>query len=530
MDLELQFQTEIINIKSMILKIKDLGIDMSKIECIVNELENGNIKNENNVIMNIDNEESYSKYYNNKLQIILELKNTLIEKYNNYVEIYGYLLSIESNLDNIDKNNIEITINLMNIVLDKIKVSNSIYFDKKKELLEKTYQLAYQLIKIELIFYNSSKLLTNISKSNFDMIHIEKYLLDDLASLEENKDKYSSIFYEVSQIKRKGLDNYLNINLLHLLKYVNHEDLLEKKKNEINKLYKNIENKNMYISKLEEENTYLDKEIGNNLTNIDNYRKKLAKYSGFFVGYLSFIIVSLLGTSSLIKKLFTDEVYLNTKQIYYVNNDELSVKTSYNKNTYNKVIIKEYFPYDKLEQQHRVGYNFRRDIYNYDVSNFSYEQLIDYTTIDFALYGIEPTITNDWAKILPYDDLYQENQVFIEKTIVDTSDYKKEVNDKWKILAFSSDIIMLLGELYFLKKKGLNYYFKHYYSAIVSRKEDLYKLCSTFDDNYNELEIEKKEVDVLLNNLYSELILLSDEMIEDDNLIKIKKKFNNPNK
>ena len=436
-DKSLQLQAEIIKVNKIIFQIKELGFDTTKFERIINKLiqeveESSNKINEDyNAQESINNflkEDFIVTYCEEALKTILLLEEKLIEEYQTYSEIQGILQAIDSNIDQLEQQPLKTMIDSMITVLEKLKHSSTIHYNDEKELVEKTYQLTYQLIKLELLQQPSSQLLEHVLKSEIDTQFTEKYLWEELDQLDITKEENKVIIRKVKELKKKGFNtNLLDLELLQLLKYADNPEFIETKKNEIIISYQQLEDSQTQYEKLAKKHKNLVKKANDIAGAKKIAKKQIIKYTSYIACVASLSGGIMVGMTKLAKNISSRTTYYNLEETYDVPKDELTKTETYSTNKNGQTTIKKYFPYQ--ENVENFLYSVRK-IYTYDVSDIQYNDLKEYANIDLETYPYEPKIITERkydTDLLP-SDLYQTVRVMIERITVDETNSKKEVS------------------------------------------------------------------------------------------------------
>lgn len=310
---ELKFQAEIIKLKKITNQIKELGFDTTKIEIIIKKIEKDlNISldkisqsyDEMNSIDNLLKSDFLANQYIDALKSIQTLELKLINEYNTYSEINGNLLLIESKLKNITNAELPEIIDLMIITLKKLK-SSTINYKDEKHFVESSYKLTYKLIKLELIYFNKSNLLDSVLTNETDTNYTEKYLLEEIDSLDSKKDKYKPIFTRIKQLKSKGLEStYLDFELLNLLKFEGNEKMLSNIKEDLFELSSKKESKQEEINKLVKKDDNLNAKRNGIKKHQNKQLKKLLRYIASLTGWAT-INLSLILSIGIVNKQFS---------------------------------------------------------------------------------------------------------------------------------------------------------------------------------------------------------------------------------
>lgn len=532
----LKFEAQLLKIKKIISQVKELGIDTTKFELIVKKIEEeikdpiNEICNNYNARESIDNifkSDFIASHYRETLKNLLNLEEKLIEEYNTYAEINGNLLLIESKLEKI--NEIEL-IDLLKIIeqtLRKLKTSSTINFEDEKILVEKAYQLTYQLIKLELLHLGSNTLLDSVLMDEIDTYYTEKYLLKEVSSLDASLESSKLILARVNQLKSKGLkSNYLDLELLNLLVSVSYPELIQTKKEFIITTYRSLEQKYNKIVKLFNEKVKKENTIALSKKEQQKVTKKILKYTSFLLGSLSMLVGTFVGVSKIVKKSSYDTAYYTIEQTYDVNKDKFTEEEGYQViEPKDSTLLTVYCPYqENSEEYYPSSESYYREIYTYDVSELNYENIQDYVSIDLETFSFAPEITYEYKETLSAEDLYKTSRMIITKKIIDESNINLELNiDAWVaytsliyIIPFILEVLIIIASSVGIEDDPTKSFF-----------DNFIKLIGDYQNHKDNISIQLEELLELKESLKGELTNFQDLLIKlEDNYNKMPSELN----
>ena len=370
-------------VNNAIKNINTLGFDTTLLE---EELKSINSEVTNNVKTNYIKsmaEASLINFYLNGIKRLNTLKNKL-DYFNIYFKAYHICESISFRLnEKTTKEDLEKIVSKMCYILSEINKSSTIDYDSESKIVEKMYEVAYNIIKYEIIMNRKSALFDFIKNTDINTIFFNSLILKDIESIDLRKEEYKEIKIKVSYLMENGIySNYFDFDLIKLIVlYDKNIDLKKSITIEINHLFNEIiSNKDLINQRVSVMND-LQKKINDYKNDICCERKKLLVRLPFISIILAGYIAGGFGIQKGVKKLATQELYNKTTITYSSLADEYNEKKEVN-------IIKSS---DDKDKQIAIVYlepnkNNKRKYYKYDLSKSN----VDFKTLkEYYEYGIE---------------------------------------------------------------------------------------------------------------------------------------------
>lgn len=446
-----EFEAGLKKINKTITRIKELKRDTGRYEQIVASIQKEVESNIDKIYQNYEintNALFYDlikKEYDKGITALAQLDGKLKQEYDELYKIKNmyYRLSIDINLD-ANQSDIKRNINTMMQLLNLLRESNNIDYDYERDIVENSYQLAYQLIKQELVNLGTDTLLYYVQTFDIDTQYIDSCInqeIDQNSKLKNNKE----ILRLTNSIKTKGLDaDYLDRDLILLMHKVvtstvelnSSESLNPATKEEFMLTYDEIKKLEMTfkngVTKVEVDSSeYKEKTLQK-----AKLRKKIIKrrvYSGIFLAATAAVLV---GAYNPLKKITSADGYKTNKTTYNVNNDQVvTEKPYYTEEQTDSVIITTYTPWNK---DSILDENYTRNVYIYDVSNIELETLKDYTKLDFTTLGAPTDHEIEKKKDLDLEDMYYQNITLITKIVQDKSSMQPIPNNSLMLALYFS--------------------------------------------------------------------------------------------
>lgn len=408
-DLAICYNTNILKINKALAKMQKIGLDVSKYEEALEEIDASLKENINSsyhfnavdTLMQDVLEQSYVKA-NNKVELLYSELN----KYEIYLQVASFCGVLKSFILSNSNSSSEV-LNLgivLRKMLDGIKKSNTLDYEVEGKLVEDIYHLAYEFIKIELKVLGSSLTLDFISSDCVHKINLDHEITHALENIDLKDKRYQSVVKRIGELDSLGLDStYVDLELLNNLvnaeKYQDFKKIVPEISEKLAQYYQNLSSLNEAIqSKKNKINSKQEasEEIITSET-VKNIFKSLATL-GVTVG-IAVGIIKLSKPATTEKKYhtITTSSLEDTIQDYYLAPENLI--DSSNIGTF----LYEYSPYEK----NRFG-NFERTMTAYDLSDFETLSLEEYLELDFKALGIKKSSSPEIKKSLNLADTYEE--------------------------------------------------------------------------------------------------------------------------
>lgn len=391
---------------------------------------------------------SSSKY----IKKLLSIYQDLTFLFNEYIQMFYSCEALEkmlatdkifdiSEIDNMAK---EIVINLK-----RINQSSNMDWQAEKDLVNKIMDLAYKIMKLEMLTKNDS-LVFNVMQQQLDMVipFMSDRICLEMTAL--NDDPIIQIYS--AQAQSRGLENgYFDKNLIReISKYAYSSKQLK----EFEKDFKQLEQK---LKEVQDRQT----ETLNKKEKVEIATKKFGKN---LVISVALMVGLFAGRPYVLNRLFGQTLYKTDKTTYTEKNGLIKHPTTYEKEQ-PRVIANVYNPWK----------GFSRIIDTYDLSNFEYDDLSSYTTIDLSSLSKDQTVKKTWilSEAEVQEPLYTE-YILAEQDKKDVKYGKAEMPLWLDIINVITIILGILIELMLLVEMSNEF---NLYRAIGPlSKEDLLKI------------------------------------------------------
>lgn len=544
---KLIYLKEKLEIKKYLKLIQELGNDTSKIELILTKIEQELMQSIDEVYQNLSAEELTNNLlkegriewcYRNAITKLDKAKNLIQEEYNNAIKKDGFYHEIDNNMKIIKnrikavtEENLTITIELMISLLSSIK-----NIDQSKEYLaNQIYELTYQVIKLELIYKRKSILLEEVKKSDLNTINVEKYLLEEIQTLDLSKKENEQIKIRYNELKTKGLDNiFLDDELLNLLKFHNHKKDLSTLEKKLVIQVQDLEQQQKEIKGKKIRKNNLEKELEEVSVNKKRNQNHLIRHITLIIGQLALVITTMIGANAISKKVSTINYVSEHKTTYDINKDEVKkeqkeIWLKWILTLTDSRILKQYNPwYDKeTEENGLLSHDYYQEVLTYDLSSLNYEDIRDYASINLEDYT--PSVTEEKSDYIHIEDVYQEPQYIITEIHYDLDNiYQKQNNLLYGILLAISEVGALSLEIFLLNNR-FQIRLRCIKTAIESlqkQKEEQIELEKELYELNQTLSLIENNHEILQNNLLEELKYLPASNNQELNKVKRKIKEN----
>ena len=447
---------------------------------------------------------------------ILELE---LKEYSVYFQILNsceYLFMQIDKIDSLDdKEKIKKYANEIIESLRAIKFSSTIHYSDEKRIVERIYEVAYKIIKLEIVTYGISQVYEYIKGDDTDIYFIDKCIRKEIDDLDLNAKKNIRIKEKIYEISRKGLEaNYFDIELIKLLISNNYNvNFKENIIKELNSLKENINYSEKSSKFLSERKEKLIKKIAKIRNDIRYNKKVIIARILFPIIYLGITIGACFGIGKVGKNSCTKQAYPKTITTY---SDE-----------YGKEVQEEYsFVKDKEQDKNyirvygdwydKLFIKNNKDIYTYDVSKTNLDNIEDYLYLNYeGLPFDKETITTEDTTELLQNGYVEVEQISINRDkielILDKEEYFCFLAVFYTII-IGSTLITEVMEFDKNSDKYLGIYQCLYrlikYDIVDYKKNKIFfkETLKEYQDNLNKLlkEINKyKELRIRFDELYA---------------------------
>ena len=510
-DKDIEYQSKLMELKSLINKIKQIDIDTTRLEQEVALIAQEVDKTIDEHYQNFDSIPNHSfltdtlmTTYSNATSKLEKRIDLLKSEYNEYYAIYHTSLELESNLNTVTSDTISYLIEEAKQLMKRMNATSQKDYDLEKNIVEKVYSVVYKILKLEMIYSSSTNLLESIKSNPIDTSYICKYIYQDIDSLLETSPEYQEIYQQLLKINKNGIDDslYLDKTLISLLTLANNKELVQEGTNSFLEQCNTITKTTSQLEQVmqEQENTKLIKE---NLTikKKELFQKKIKK-NLFYLGNLLTLMAASFGIDKEMKKSHSDITYRTTIETYDSREDIPQVNEYYLPKSEDSTIITKYLPWKE------TGFfktEYTREIATYDITglDIDYENIEDYLTNEF-LQQLTPGYQMDRSveklKKVSAEEKNSETYYTIERTNQSLEDYhidfdqeRYEEETKTCITALVFlDLLLILGT--FPNHSKLKRSYKKTKKELKETKQLLLEQRDTFNQLLNEYQILKQDL------------------------------------
>jgi len=267
-------------------------------------------------------------------------------------------------------------------ILKDIKLSETIHYEREKKVVEKIYDTAYEIIKLELLTYNESKIYDYAKDSSIDIYYFDKLIKKDLENIDLEKEYHQLIKEKIHYIDSKGLSSsYFDLQLIKLLTYQNDSEIKDTIIKKLNELVKEVEEKNCIIQKHIKETEEIEESIYKTTKKKKKLKSEMFTTSISLLVSLGIVFGGVIGSRKLAKKWATSPEYQKTTTIcseltgetkseeFVLKINELSIK--------NSTTIKIYDTWNDKN-------NPTRTVKEYDLSYLDLDNISEYFSLELV--------------------------------------------------------------------------------------------------------------------------------------------------
>ncbi len=356
--------------------------------------------------------------------------NDSLKKYEVYYTAYNSAGDIERKISDKEVNQTELkTYSSVTIsLLKKINSSDTRSFQSEEKVVDKVYDVAYSIIKLELLTTGKSDVLAWVRTDSVAANLIDTRIFEDIATVPTDSSVYAEIRNMLANIntdhdskKKDAINSGLNYTALDegLILFLALQDSQNIERIE-SSLFQTIN------ELLESEKEERNQEVRNNefQSGIADFTDKMRsnriyKQIALALGLVGLLIGIKQGSDAIAKNIGHNE--FRTRLDYYSSEEgELPEYPEYMKGIKNnsKTTLKAYGPWT----QEGVFYgDYERDVVTFDLSDIDLDNLEDFSEIDFS--SLSPSSTEvETASELDPSMLYEQAIVEITRLIQDPND------------------------------------------------------------------------------------------------------------
>ncbi len=499
-DMAIKYNARLTKLKQNIERLNALGmstIDYSNAVAKIEDETNLEIKKSyadfNKEDSNLFLQDSVVDIYTRAIKSIEKIDDYIVLEYDNYYRIKITCEQLESNIKNVDDENIDRFVQETLELLGKLRTSTSINYEIEKSLVEKVYQVVYKMMRLELVYRNASLLLNKVKSSRTDSIYISELIKEDIAHIgEENKN--ADFITKIQEVEKNSFDSYsyLDEDVLILLNKNSNADFIEEIRDKFFKQY------NQFVIKSDQQ-IVIKSQYNDCLASIDGLKIQINKFRLsrlrkqlhllFNLGLLGCGVLS----SIIISRNLTQKTeYETTTTTYDSSDSSIDSDVEFRGSTSNSISLVEY------SQWEEPGYyrdKYKRNVYRYDLSSLDniYDDLEDYLNpmlkdkISISEEVVETTTDKP-------SEQYSGSKYVITKKVQDKSVSRKvDRPNLWSLSAIFSSVLIISIDLLALKKlsktklKDLRNEIKDHKLEIKEKKQKSLTLNKSFDEVTTEM-------------------------------------------
>jgi len=422
-----------------------------------------------------------------------------LERYSVYFEVLNNCKYLDTKIDSkkLIQEELEKYVSKMIYNLKRIVKSDTVNYEIEKEVVEKVYDTAYNIIKLELVMTGDSQLYHYAKEEDVNISFFNQLVLRELSKLNLKDRRYDLINSRMYKLDSRGIDsNYFDLELIKLLLvYGDNINLVNTVMEKFCEL-KNIIDK--YDNELVEciSNTYkMDYKTKMYYDNVCSHRKKVfKKFISMILAYTIMITGGVVLEKNARKNNISDS-YIKNMEIYSsLDGDtrKLNEEVIGNDiNTDDYVYVRWYEPW---------GYNdegiVERKYKEYNVSHIDLDTAYDYYIYGVDNYDVEPIEKNevyDGDISLNEEVLYKGNHVEVEignykynKEILDWNGYEKDILYSSAKVSFLLMILYVCRLMYCDKMFFIASYFNKL-KQLRNEKKNFKKFNSYLEETIEEL-------------------------------------------
>lgn len=405
----------------MIENVKKLGFDTREYEDVLASINN-------RVSKDIDTSYLSGKLVQGRMEQIyssgiMELTKlwVALDRYSVYFEVLNACRYLDIELDGNDKTREEIEKYVTQMIynLKRLVRSDTINYEKEKYIVEKVYDTAYNVIKLELVMTGDSQLYHYAKEEDVNVSFFNRLVLKELERLNLNDEKYSLIKSRMYKLDSNGIDsNYFDLELIKLLLvYGDNVDLMNIVEEKFSELRKCIESSDKDVFDGVQYVKYKETSVRQKYDDVVRARKRARKKFISMILAYTIMITSNIGVVRTGKKNNMVDSYIQHMETY----SSLDGDTKYgfkevsgnDLNVEDYVYVRWYHPWKYNEQG-----VMEREYSEYNVSHIDLD-----TSYDYYIYGVDNYDVDPIEKIEVYDGdislnenvLYKGNHIEVEK-------------------------------------------------------------------------------------------------------------------
>ena len=448
-DLAILYQTKLLKVKRKIAAINAVGI---KGEKYIIELEN--IDKEVKKLIDdyhkeIKSEKLYLKdlngIYNNGMAKV-ELLESRLAKYDDYIRGYHYCEYLDSKLngEKVSENDLNEYVSNVILFIDAINATDTRDYEEEKEIVEKVYKVAYQVMKLEFIVFGKSKIFDYAKDNDIVETFMNDEIIKDIEKIQNDGNSTRLIKERISKIKSMGINySYLDKILITSIALKDDNSIINDIKNNLLELSKKIASNRKDMKKIIYDITQSENAE-------DNYKKQMHKNNKKTRKEIFKRAICVLGAAGIFTGFGFLGKHISKQEKYKTVREDFSSLKGYSceeeyedrrKNS-SETKLYIYEPYEKY------GSNYRRNYIVYDVSNISEDckTLDDYLKLNLDHAASEDkSREKKSASDMTEEDFYDEVIYEVVKIVQDENDIETVVvnSNFWGMLIVCGGLVNL---------------------------------------------------------------------------------------
>lgn len=268
-DKAIEYNSKVIKIERLIENLKNIGINTEKYENELKSIKEGLLnehsKSSSNKYFGIENDYIGAMSKLNKLEAHLN-------EYMVYFKAYNFTVHLREDIKTVEEDKLSFYIDELIKLLREIKASNTLIYDKEKEIIENLYKVTYYLLLEENKHLTEHKLYDVVSKSEVDLYYLDKILLSDIESISD-KEALKKVKSEIHLMNLKGNEaHYITEDIIKSIIYAKYgDDLRDKTTEELNKIANEIKDNLVQIK-------HKTKNIENEMSRIEIIKESIKEF------------------------------------------------------------------------------------------------------------------------------------------------------------------------------------------------------------------------------------------------------------
>lgn len=436
-DMAMEYNAKLMEVDDNIKQLEELRIPADNFRKIVDGIDDG--LNEKVKECEAKSEEGTSELFGEDLLVkaysdakgkLDKANEKVCSVYDEYYKILSKCEVLSQKIDQLELANLQDIAQDTLQLLNALKHSSTMNYVKEKFIIDKVYELAYKVIKRELIYTNRSRILESARTDEVDLSYLVKLIKEEIESL-HNKE----LLNKINEINTKGLRDvhYLDEELINMISVIKKETFIKPVEDKIVEQIDSCivtsnslcDSRSFYITTQEEINEIIEK-------NKQIARKRFGKRILLYVN-MGVVGAFMAGSIKLCKELTSVDMYKTVTITYDTNTSEDEITTEYLPSIKDSIKITEYSPWEAS------GYfrdEYKRNVYTYDLSNVDvlFDQPEDYLTTDIK-DSIGITTTVETSSEIP-KDMYVENRYLVTQTATATMTYDTETLESDTTIAY----------------------------------------------------------------------------------------------